>query len=273
MFGCSTFLYSRKVLKFVEGYSSEDNVTVWKDLLANLQELSQLLLNTNFHHELQSFIRRLVKPIAKRLGWEPIEGETSLQAMCRATILRTLATNGDPDTLAECRRKFAAHAAGEQTVVADLRAAVYAGCLWDADEALVTKIIDLHNKSDLQEEKMRLATALGVVRTEPLILRVLEFAISKDVRSQDSVTVVCAVAGNTSTKLSADLAWEFVKKNWDIIYARYSSGFLITRLVKVGSWKSYYSTSLFAQMVKHVLKSVTENFATQEDYDDIEVSP
>lgn len=221
------------MLKFVEGYSSEDNVTVWKDLLTNLQDLSHLLLNTNFHHELQTFVRRLVKPISKRLGWEPIQGESSLQAMCRATILRSLAINGDPDTLAECKRKFEAHLAGTQTIVADLRSAVYAGCLYEADDALISKFVELHNKTDLQEEKMRLATALGIVRKEELIQRVLEFALSKDVRSQDAVTVICSVAGNTSTKLSSDLAWEFVKKNWDAIYKRYSSGFLITRLVKV----------------------------------------
>lgn len=232
------FLFCLKVLKFVEAFSTEDNVTVWKDLLANLQELSHLLLNTNFHHELQSFIRRLVKPISKKLGWEPLDGETSLQAMCRATILRTLAINGDPDTIAESKRKFEAHVAGTQPILADLRSAVYAGCLYDADDAMVTKFIELHNKSDLQEEKMRLANALGTVRKEELIQRVLEFAISKDVRSQDSVTVVCSVSGNTSTKLSSDLTWEFVKKNWDTIHSRYSSGFLITRLVKV--WLSFF---------------------------------
>ena len=51
------------VLKFVEGYSGEDNVTVWKDLIANLSSLSLTLLNTSFHNEFQSFIRRLLNPI------------------------------------------------------------------------------------------------------------------------------------------------------------------------------------------------------------------
>lgn len=227
------FLSASEVLKFVEGYSSEDNVTVWKDLLSNLLELSHMLLNTNFHHELQSFIRRLVKPIAKKLGWEPLDGESSLQSMCRATILRMLAINGDPDTIAESKRRFDAHVDGTQPILADLRSAVYAGVLYDADDAIVSKFVELHNKSDLQEEKMRLANSLGCVRKEELIQRVLEFAISKDVRSQDSVTVICSVSGNTSTKLSSDLAWEFVKKNWETIHSRYSSGFLITRLCKV----------------------------------------
>jgi hypothetical protein len=50
--------------------------------------------------------------------------------------------------------------------------------------------------------------------------------------------------------LSSDLAWQFVKDNWSLIYSRYSSGFLITRLVK----------------------TVAENFATKEDAEDVEVN-
>jgi puromycin-sensitive aminopeptidase len=225
-------LSAAEVLKFCEGYLSEDNVTVWTDLIGNLHGLSYLLLNTNYHHELQSFVRRLLKPISKKLGYDPIEGESSLNAMCRATVLRTLAISGDADMLAEAKKKFEAHLNG-QPIPADLRSAIYAGVLYDADEETVKKLIDLHDKSQLQEEKMRIACNLGCVRKEELIQRVLEFSLSSSVRSQDSVSVICAVSANTSTKLSADLAWEFVKKNWETIHSRYSSGFLITRLVKV----------------------------------------
>jgi hypothetical protein len=50
--------------------------------------------------------------------------------------------------------------------------------LYDADENVLNQFIELHNKSDLQEEKMRIATALGSVRKEELIRKVLDFALS-----------------------------------------------------------------------------------------------
>ena len=53
------------------------------------------------------------------------------------------------------------------------------------------------------------------------------------VRSQDSVTIICAVAANITNKNSSELAWEFIKQNWPVIYERYSSGFNLARLVKV----------------------------------------
>jgi len=243
----SGHLSAAELLKFVESYSVEENVTVWRDLISNLLKLSHTLLNTSFHHEFQSFIRRLLKPISKKLGWDPVEGESGLQGMCRATILRTLGVNGDTETVEEAKRRFEAHLAGKP-IPADLRSAVYASVLSDADEAMLQKFIDMHNSSDLQEEKMRIATSLGSVRGEELIRKVLNFAISPSVRSQDSVSVICAVSGNTSTKLSSELAWQFVKENWPTIYSRYSSGFLITRLVK----------------------SVSENFATKEDFEEVD---
>ncbi len=44
--------------------------------------------------------------------------------MCRATILRTLGTNGDVETVEEAKRRFEAHLAGTSVIPADLRAAV-----------------------------------------------------------------------------------------------------------------------------------------------------
>jgi hypothetical protein len=50
--------------------------------------------------------------------------------------------------------------------------------LYNADDQLVDQLIQLHNNSDLQEEKMRIAVSLGSVRKEEMIKKVLKFAIS-----------------------------------------------------------------------------------------------
>ncbi len=55
---------------------------------------------------------------------------------------------------------------------------MYAGVIVNGDEQLIDKIINMHDSSDLQEEKMRLASSLGVVSNEDLINKVLKFAIS-----------------------------------------------------------------------------------------------
>lgn len=236
-----------EVLKFIEGFSSETNVVVWRDLISNLLKMSHVLLNTDFQADFQAFIIRLLKPISQKLGWTPTPGESGLTGMCRGTILRTLGINGDAETITEAKKRFEAHMKGE-AIPADLRSAVYASVLSEADETVLQQFIDLHNKADLQEEKMRLCTSLGSVRKPELISKVLEFSLSPAVRSQDSVTVICSVSNNTSTKRSSEITWKYIKDNWNTIHARYSTGFLITRLVK----------------------TCCENFATKEDYTDVE---
>jgi puromycin-sensitive aminopeptidase len=170
-------LPASEVLKFVGGYEAETNVTVWRDLISNLLGLSHILLNTNSHAQFQAFIRRLLKPVAQRLGLHPVQGESGLQSMCRATILKTLALNGDQEVIAEAKKRFDTHLQG-QLIPADLRAAIYCAVLYDADESVLNRFIELHNQSDLQEERMRIATSLGAVRREDLIRKVLEFALS-----------------------------------------------------------------------------------------------
>lgn len=48
----------------------------------------------------------------------------------------------------------------------------------NADEATVQKFFEIHDGTDLTEEKVRIETSLGVVKNERLIEKVLNFAIS-----------------------------------------------------------------------------------------------
>jgi puromycin-sensitive aminopeptidase len=78
-----------------------------------------------------------------------------------------------------------------------------------------------------------------------LLQRTLDFSIGDEVRSQDSVFVI---AGTTGTAEGRELAWKFLCANWKLLSERFSGGFLLARLVK----------------------STTENFATEEKAKEID---
>ena len=59
----------------MEAFVNEPNYTVWSDLSCNLGVLSSLLSHTDFHEEIQEFIRDLFHPIGLELGWDSKQGE------------------------------------------------------------------------------------------------------------------------------------------------------------------------------------------------------
>lgn len=64
-----------EVLKLMEAFINEPNYTVWSDLSCNLGVLSSLLSHTDFHEEIQEFIRDLFTPVGLKLGWDSKPGE------------------------------------------------------------------------------------------------------------------------------------------------------------------------------------------------------
>lgn len=233
------------VLKVAEGYSKEDDFTVWSDLSANLSTVSNIMQYTDSYDAYKRYGLSLYTPVARKLGWEEKDGEGVLTAMLRDLVLLKMGVSGDEDTVTEARRRFADHCNGTTTISADLRATVYATVLLNGDETIYNQLLKLYDEADMQEEKVRISRLLGVTRDEKLIARTLEFAMSDKVRSQDTVFVI---AGTTWSVKGREMAWRFVTEKWEELHKRYEGGFLLARLCK----------------------SVTENFVTEEMAQEIE---
>lgn len=78
-----------EVLKLMEAFVNEPNYTVWSDLSCNLGVLSSLLSHTDFHEEIQEFIRDLFTPVGLKLGWDSKPGEGGEELVCLSQRLRS----------------------------------------------------------------------------------------------------------------------------------------------------------------------------------------
>ncbi|XP_053553656.1 puromycin-sensitive aminopeptidase [Bombina bombina] len=220
-----------EVLKVMEAFINEPNYTVWSDLSCNLGILSTLLSHTEFHEEIQGFIRDVFTPIGQRLGWDPKPGEGHLDALLRGLVLGKLGKAGHKPTLEEARKRFKDHVEGKNILSADLRSPVYVTVLKHGDNTTLDTMLKLHKQADMQEERNRIERVLGAISSQELIQKVLSFSLSDEVRPQDTVSVIGGVAGGS--KLGRKCAWVFVKDNWEELYNRYQGGFLISRLIKL----------------------------------------
>ena len=101
----------------------------------------------------------------------------------------------------------------------------------EGDQAVYDRIWELERAAELHEEKIRLLMSLARFQQQDLLRETLDRSLSDDVRLQDTIFVVSAVAANNQGK---DLAWEFLKEQWDEFDRRYGGGgFGLMRLVAI----------------------------------------
>ncbi|XP_013190703.1 puromycin-sensitive aminopeptidase [Amyelois transitella] len=228
--------HTAESLKLMEAFTNETNFTVWSSISNCLSKLSVLFSHTALDKPLKNYGRQLFANITRKLGWDAEEKESHLDTLLRSLVLNRMISFEDPETIKEAKIRFERHSSGAAPLAADLRSACYRAALCDADDAMFERFLALYRAADLHEEKDRISRALGAVKDPALLNRVLNFAISDEVRSQDTVFVIVSVAVSRNGR---DLAWQFFKDHWQEFIDRYQGGHLLARLVK-------YTTENFA---------------------------
>ncbi|KAH8303799.1 hypothetical protein KR018_006010 [Drosophila ironensis] len=220
---------SDEVLGLVQSYRNETNYTVWTAITNSLSNLHILISHTDLMEDFHRFGRNLYEPVATRLGWDPREGENHLDTLLRSLVLTRLVSFRNPEVIEVAQQRFRSHLNGTAPLPADLRTCCYKAMLQDGDEEAFNDLLSLYRATDLHEEQDRISRALGCTNDVKLLRRVIDFAMSGEVRSQDSVFVIVAVAMNPRGR---DMAWEFFKEKNKLLLERYQGGFLLSRLVK-----------------------------------------
>lgn len=112
-------------------------------------------------------------------------------------MIARLGMLGDEEVLKEAQLRFEKHIDGSQLVPADLRSPVYRIVLSAGDEATFDTMLkvcyfiisflknihlvcipQLYRSANMQEEKDRISRALGALKDQKLLQRVLDFSLS-----------------------------------------------------------------------------------------------
>ena len=225
------FIPATRFLALAEAYKGEEDASVWSDLSVNLRGLEGLLIDESYLPQLHTFARGLFQPAARQTGWDARPGEGHLDALLRSTVLGQAGAYGDPETLEEANARFIRFREDQTSLHPDLRGIVFGLVAQEGDRATYDTLWDLEKGATLHEEKMRLLGALTRFRLPELLQETLDRSLTDDVRVQDTVLVVNAVASNRHGR---DMAWEFVKANWAEFNRRYGrGGFAIMNLVAI----------------------------------------
>jgi puromycin-sensitive aminopeptidase len=221
----------KQFLSLLRAYHNENDASVWGDLAVNMREIDTLVAAGTYHAAYQEFARKLFKPAALRLGWEPQDQEQHLDALQRSIVLAQVGGYGDTETLNEAKERFERFLQGFENIHPDIRGVVFGLVGHSGDRDTYDKLWKLERSATLQEEKVRLLQALTRFSRTELLQETLERSMSSDVRSQDTIGVVAGVAANIHGR---EVAWEFIKSNWPEFDRRYGAGgFGLMRLVAI----------------------------------------
>ena len=220
-----------RFLALAESYQDETDASVWSDLATNLREIESLISDEPYLGAYHAFGRRLFGPAAQRSGWEARPGEGHLDSLARSTVLSQAGVYGDPEIVAQAQELFDAYQLNPANVRPDLRGVVFSLVAQSGDRAVYDRMWELERAAELHEEKIRLLVSMARFQQEELLRETLDRSLTDDVRLQDTIFVVSAVAANNRGR---NLAWEFLKEQWDEFDRRYGGGgFGLMRLVAI----------------------------------------
>ena len=220
-------------LAIAEAYVNETDASVCADLAANMGGIDVLLWNEPYYQRSEAFARSIFQPIGSRIGWDARQGEGHLDALLRSTVIGQLGGYSDEATLAEAKARFAAYVDDPSSLRPDIRGVVFALTAKGGDRSTYDTLSDLRKAAVLEEEKVRLLIALAHFEQPELLEETLRRSLSDDVRTHDTIGVVVSVARNRHGR---DMAWQFLKDNWDEFDRRYGEGgFALMNLLTIVS--------------------------------------
>ncbi|KAF8035976.1 hypothetical protein BT93_C1868 [Corymbia citriodora subsp. variegata] len=220
------------LLTLMAAYREELDCTVLSNLITISYKIARIAADASpeLMNCIKFFFIVLLQYSSEKLGWEAKEGESHLDAMLRGQVLSALAEFGDEPTLKEASRRFHAFLDDRSTPLLppDIRKAAYVAVMHTvnaSNRSGFESLLRVYRETDLSQEKTRILESLASCPDPNIILEVLNFTLSSEVRSQDAISALAVSWEGRET------AWNWLRENWEHIAKTWGSGSLIRRFV------------------------------------------
>jgi aminopeptidase N/puromycin-sensitive aminopeptidase len=183
-----------------------------------LESIDADMVRDSEREEYRMWVRNLLRPPAKELGWQPLPGEGVEQPGVRAALLSTLGRVGrDPEVLETARTLAHRYLADPTAVDPSLADTVVNLAALDGDSSLYNEFLAATKTAQSPEEYYRFLYALARFSDPALLTRTLEYALTSNVRGQDFGSLLGTVM---TYPAGTALAWDFARQHWDEINSK-----------------------------------------------------
>jgi len=239
------YFQTSKVLDLLDAVKNEREYNIWTLIAGGLQSVDGLLKDPSARETLAEFALSLILPALRDLGWDKKKSDTHSDLLLRSLLIFQAGHYGSTEVIQEARSRFEKFLKTAE-LEPNLRGSIYSLMAENGDTRIFQQLVKIYRASALQEEKVRILRAMARFRDKAVIPEVLKFALSKDVRSQDTYVILASFGSNAAGR---HLAWKFNKGQFKELFKRYEGG----------------SVSLLG----HILEGSVTGFNTAEDLADV----
>jgi aminopeptidase N len=200
-------------LTLAEGIRTEPSTAVLGLVLAQVNTIGRYIVSGDDRAAYRLWVRNTLNPVAMRIGWEPKPGESEDQKNLRPLLLTALGGDGhDPDAIALAHKLTERALRDLSSVPGDLVTAAFGVAASNGSPELYEQMVARMKEAKTPGQYYLYFYTLPSFSQPQLVQRTLAFALSPDVRSQDSLNLIGVVMGNPEGEKPA---WNFVRTHWD----------------------------------------------------------
>ena len=196
-------------------FRGERDRNVWSVLLASFAMLNRIVAPAD-RPRLAALVRDRVAPAFADLGWTPKSGEDELTRQLRGDLVRALGVLGDDRAIQARAAELYARSAADldpNVLPAIIGVLAHAG-----ETARYDEFLKKFQSAATPQEEQRYLYALAAFRQRDLLTQTLARTINGEFRTQDAPFVARSLLTSVHGR---ELAWEFVKSNWDTMERQY----------------------------------------------------
>jgi len=200
-------------LDLVLAVKQDTNATVLDGALDKVDGIRARIATDADRERLDAVVRRELGPVYAAMGGAQ-KHESDDHADLRVTLFEALGEAEDPAVMAEAESMTKQLFAGEKSADPVLGDAAVALATEKGDTAMYEKLLQVSRATSDPDMKEAALRALTRFDAPELVMRTLLYAVSDQVRNQDTWVLITPLLARRATQ---DLAWEYVMQHWAAI--------------------------------------------------------
>jgi aminopeptidase N len=202
-------------LDLLQAVSQDAQRAVVESYLPSLDYVNDYVLPGTDDGAFRAWVRSSFGPMMAKIGWTPAANESPDTHTLRGNLVHILGEVGeDPETIRQATSLAQQYLKDPNSVDASMAKEVLAVAARFGNEELFQQYVSAMGRMRAPEQFYNVGESLAEFRDPKVVEKVLELAVSDEVRNQDAAGLVSRVLSNSGSQKTA---WEWVKAHWPAV--------------------------------------------------------